>query len=250
MTRISPAAVALCLASPAAHAATPMKVYVTAAQVQARKDVDEATRSALKARRDEAREARKATEKALKAELGKRRESWPAEKDEELYLREEAEALAEAQFEYRRIDPKDLADSVKDVTESMQGKGSASRKDSVVLVPSAAEADIVLEVAARRAGKTLPTQMKPARCFLLFNVAPGGQLDAARFAKVPAGYRPKRFGMWVWKLASPKVDRPAFTFESYNGGGNEFGCQGAAANAAAGAVEKFIEDNYVVLNGK
>lgn len=251
MARNAPVVVALCLAvSPAAEAATPLKVYVTAAEVEARKDVDEATKNALKARREQAREARKAREKQLKEEYGKKREAWPAEKDEELYLLEEAEALAEADFEYRRVDPKGLADSVKDVTESIQGKGSASKKDSVVLATSAADADLVLEVAARRSGKTLPTQLRPDRCFLLFNVAPGGKLDAASFAKVPASYRPKRFGMWVWKIASPKADRPAFTFESYNGGGNEFGCQGAAANAAAGTVEKFIEDNYPLLTGK
>jgi hypothetical protein len=246
----APAVVALCLAvSPAAETAAPLKVYVTAAQVQARRDVDEATKNALKARREQARDARKARDKQLKDQYGKKREAWPEDKDEELYQLEEAEALAEADYEYRRVDPKGLADSVKDVTESIQGKGTASRKDRVVLAPSAAEADLVLEVAARRSGKTLPTQIQPDRCFLLFSVAPGGKLDAASFQKVPATYRPKRFGMWVWKIASPKPDRPAFTFESYNGGGNEFGCQGAAANAAAGTVDKFIEDNYFVLTG-
>ena len=253
MTRNTPLAVALCLAvSPAAEAAAdqpPLKVYVTAARVEARKDVDDATKNALKAKRDAAREARKALEKQLKDQHGKKRESWPPEKDEELYLLEEAEALAEADFEYRKIDPKGLADSVKDVAESIQGKGIAGRKDRVALASSADEADLVLEVAARRSGKTLPTQLRPDRCFLLFNVAPGGKLDAERFAKVPASYRPKRFGMFVWKIASPKPDRAAFTFESYNGGGNEFGCQGAAANAAAGAIDKFIEDNYVILTG-
>ena len=253
MTRNAPLVVALCLAvPPAAQAgspATPLKVYVTAAEVEARKDVDEATKNALKVKREQARETRKALEKQLKDQYGKKRESWPPEKDEELYQAEEAEALAEADYEYRRIDPKGLSDSVKDVTESIQGKGTASRKDSVVLASSAADADLVLEVAARRSGKTLPTQLRPDRCFLLFNVAPGGKLDAANFQKVPASYRPKRFGMWVWKIASPKADRPAFTFESYNGGGNEFGCQGAAANAAAGAIDKFIEDNYVLLTG-
>jgi hypothetical protein len=253
MTRNAPVVVALCLAvTPAAEAAesqTPLKVYVTAAQVEARKDVDDATKKALKAKRDEAREARKALEKQLKGQFGKKREAWPPEKDEELYLAEEAEALAEADFEYRKIDPKGLADSVKDVTESIQGKGIAGRKDRVVLASSAADADLVLEVAARRSGKSLPTQLRPDRCFLLFNVAPGGHLKAESFAKVPANYRPKRFGMWVWKIASPKPERAAFTFESYNGGGNEFGCQGAAANAAAGAIDKFIEDNYLILTG-
>ena len=45
MTRNAPVAVALCLAvSPAAEAATPLKVYVTAADVQERKDVNDVTR--------------------------------------------------------------------------------------------------------------------------------------------------------------------------------------------------------------
>src|SRR6188768_2777891 len=103
----APAVVALCLAvAPAAGTAAPLKVYVTAAQVQARKDVDEATRNALKARREEARDARKVLEKQLKDEYGKKREAWPAEQDEALYRLEEAEALAEADYEYRRVDPK------------------------------------------------------------------------------------------------------------------------------------------------
>ena len=72
---------------------------------------------------------------------------------------------------------------------------------------------------------------------------PGGQLDAERFAKVPANYRPGKFGAAVYRLASPKPDNPVFLFESYNGGGSEFGCHGAAGNAAATAIDKFIKDN-------
>ena len=72
------AVAALCLAvAPAAGAdgpEMPLRVFVTAAQVEARKDVDDATKKALKAKRDEAREARKALEKQLKDQLGKKRE--------------------------------------------------------------------------------------------------------------------------------------------------------------------------------
>jgi hypothetical protein len=254
MTRNAPLVVALSLAvSPAVQAAkiqTPLKVYVTAAQVEERKKVDDATRDALKAKREQARESRKAAEKQMKDQYGKKRESWPPEKDDELYALEEAEAMSEADYEYRKVDLKALSDSVKDVTESIEGKGLAGRKDRLMLVSSAADADLVVEVANRRSGKTLPTQLRPDRCFLLFNVEPGGKMDAASFSKVPATYRPKKFGMWVWKIASPKAERPAFTFESYNGGGNDFGCQGAAANAAAGAVDKFVEDNYEVLTAR
>lgn len=243
--------VTLCVAlAPAAGAdgpEVPLRVFVTAAQVEARKDVDDATKKALKDKRDEAREARKALEKQLKDQLGKKRESWPPEKDDELYQLEEAEALAEADYEYRKIDPKGISDSVKDLTESIQGKGVAGRKERINLVPSAADADLVVEVMARRSGKTLPTQLKPDRCFLLFSVGSGGQGSAKSFARVPANYRPKKFGLWAWKIASPKEDKPVFIFESYNGGAEQFGCQGQAANAASAAIDKFIEDNYAIL---
>ena len=225
----------------------PLRVFVTAAQVEARKDVDDATKKALKAKRDEAREARKALEKQLKGELGKKRESWPPEKDDELYRLEEAEALAEAGYEYRKIDPKGIADSVEDLKESIQGKGVAGRKERIILVPAPADADLVVEVAARRSGKTLPTQLKPDRCFLLFTVGVGEAGSAKSFARVPATYRPKKFGLWAWRIAAPNPDKPVFTFESYNGGGEEFGCQGQAANAASAAIDKFIEDNYAIL---
>src|SRR5688572_19965903 len=92
------------LAAAADGPARPLAVYVTAAQVEARKDVDDATKSALKAKREAARDARKAAEKRLKDELGKKRETWPPEKDDELYALEEAEALARADYEYRKID--------------------------------------------------------------------------------------------------------------------------------------------------
>ncbi len=251
MTRNAPLVVALCLAvSPAAEAAgsdVPMNVFVTAAEVEARKEVDDATKKALKEKHKEAKEARKALEKQLKKQHGKKREAWPPEKDEELYLAEEAEALAEADYEYRKIDPEGIADSVKDVMESIQGKGIAGRKERVVLVGSADEADLLVKVAARRASKDSPMAIAPSNCYLLFDVAPGGKVKAENFAKVPANYRPRRFGMAVWKIASPKPDRMAFRFESYNGGGTPYGCQGAAANAAAGTIDKFIEDNYVLL---
>jgi hypothetical protein len=253
MQRIA-VAVALWAGATSAGAAdpprVPLNVYVTAAKVEARKEVDDATKSALKAKRDETREARKAAEKRIKDQHGKKRESWPAEQDDELYRLEEAEALAEADYEYRRIDPKGLADSVKDITESFQGKGLAGRKERIALVGSPGEADLVVEVAARRSGKTLPTQFKADRCFILFTVGAGGRMSPKRFGKVPADYRLKKLGYSTWKIAGPRPDKPVFYFESYNGGGNEFGCQGAAANAASAAVDKFIEDNYAALTGK
>jgi hypothetical protein len=247
MRRIFPAVTGLAFVAASAAAQTPMKVYVTAAKVEERKNVDEATKNALKAKKDAAKEVRKAKENELKAAYGKKKEEWPAEKQEEFFEVDEAAALAEADYEYRKIEIKGINDSVQDVIESIQGKGLVGRKELVALASSAEEADLVVEVRARRSGKTLPTQIKADRCYLLFSLGPGGKVDAEHFAKVPASYRPGRWGYPVWRLASPKPDSPVFLFESYNGGGSEFGCHGAAGNAAAVAIEKFIKDNEALL---
>lgn len=247
MKSIFPAFAGLAFVAASAGAQTSMKVYVTAAKVEERKDVDEATKNALKAKKDAAKEARKAKENEIKAVHGKKKEQWPPEKQEEYFEADEAAALAEADYEYRKIEIKGINDAVKDLIESIQGKGIAGRKEPVVLVSSAEEAELVVEVRARRSGKTLPTQLKADRCYLLFSLGPGGKLDAEHFAKVPSTYRPGKFGYAVWRLASPKPENPVFLFESYNGGGSEFGCQGAAANAAAVAIEKFIQDNGALL---
>jgi hypothetical protein len=247
MKIIVPALTGLAFVAASAAAQTPMKVYVTAAKVEERKEVDDATKNALKAKKDAAKEARKAKENEIKAAHGKKKEQWPPEKQEEFFEVDEAAALAEADYEYRKIEIKGITDSVQDVVESIQGKGLAGRKDRVALASSAEEADLVVEVRARRSGKTLPTQLKADRCYLLFSLGPGGRLDAERFAKVPANYRPGKFGAAVWRLASPKPESPVFLFESYNGGGSEFGCHGAAANAAATAIDKFIQDNGALL---
>jgi hypothetical protein len=224
-----------------------LAVYVAAAKVEPRKDVDDATKNALKAKRDAATKARKELEKKLKAELGKKRETWPPEKDEELYKLEEAEAIADADYEYRKIDPKAIGDAVEDLQRACEGKGmQAGKKDHVRLVSSPAEADLQVEVLARRSQKQLGAVV-PSSCWLLFTIAPGAKMDAARFAAVPASYRVKKWNLYAWKIASPTPERPAFMFEGYNGGQTSIGCHGAAANAASGLIDKFVEDNFTKL---
>jgi hypothetical protein len=234
----------------AAEGAGSMTVFVKAATVQERKDVDEATKNALKAKKDAAKQAREALEKQLKEQHGKKRESWPPEKDDALYQLEEAEALAAADYEYRKIELKGINDAVKDVTRALEGKGmQAGRKEHVALVPAETDAELVVEIAARRASKTLPTQFKPDSCFVLFSIGPGARLAAERFGSVPSEWRPRKFMLPAWKLAGPSAGKQAFTFEASNGGGSEVGCHGAAANAASTVVDKFIDDNYALLRG-
>jgi hypothetical protein len=224
-----------------------LSVYVSAASVEPRKEVDEATKNALKTRRDEASKARKALEKQLKASLGKKRETWPPEKDEELYHLEEAEAIATAEFEYRKIDPKAIGDAVLDLSRAIEGKGlQAGKKDHLTMATAATDADLFVQILARRSEKELGAVV-PSHCWVLFTIGPGGKMDPAQFARVPAGYRPRKFLLQAWRLASPAEERPYFTFEGYNGGGSSIGCHGAAANSASTLIDKFAEDNYATL---
>jgi hypothetical protein len=224
-----------------------VRVYVTAAQVEARPGTDDDTKEALKFKREQARKTRLVLENALKARYGKSRESWPPEKKLELSWLEDAEALAEADYEYRKVDLRAVVDGARDLEDSFRDKREAER---VALTDSASDADLVVEVAACRTAKSFPTQSRPDRCYILFTVGAGGKMDPSRFSKVPSDYRIKRFGTRAWRVAGPRPEKPVFYFESYNGGGNEFGCHGAAANAASAAVEKFIMDNRIILLGE
>ena len=226
-----------------AHA--PFRVFVKTAEIELgsiRDDWD-----ALKLRREEARQRRRALENELRELYGSGRKAWPAERKDDLFRLVQAEALADAEYEYRKADPRAAYDTAREIAESFQERHEASPPGGVVLTSSAADADIVVEVAACRTAKSFPTQSKPDRCYVLFTVGAGGHLDPNQFSKVPADYRIKKFGTRAWRIAGPTLERPVFHFESYNGGGKEFGCPGAAAHAASAAVDKFIQDNYGLL---
>jgi hypothetical protein len=215
--------------------------------------VDDVTKNALKAKRDETSKARKALEKELKEKLGKKREAWPPDKDDELYRLEEAAALANADLEYAKVDPKAISDAVKDLTRACEGKGmQAGKKDHIAIAGSAADADLVVEVVGRRS-QTEPGAVSPVHCWVLFTIGPGGKTDPVRFAEVPVTYRPRNSFMQAaaaWKIAGPSPEKPVFTFEGYNGGLNWVGCHGSAANSASGAIDRFIEDNFGTLTPK
>jgi hypothetical protein len=203
---------------------------------------------ALKSRRDQARQTRRVLENELKEVYGSARKGWPPERELELYRLEQVEALADADYEYRKADPRAVFDTAREIADAFQQR-RGDRPGTVVLTTTAEEADLVVEVAACRATKSFPTQSKPDRCYVLFTLGAGGHLAAEQFSKVPADYPARKFGTRAWRIAGPTSDRPVFHFESYNGGGKEFGCPDAAAHAASAAVDKFIQDNYRLLTG-
>lgn len=231
---------------PAADTPT-RSVFITAGTLQ----MAQGTEKELSAKASEAYKARKDAEKKLKQEFGKKRETWPPEKDEELYNLEEAEAVATAAWQYRKIDPKAVADAIKDLGRAAEGKGmQAGKKNHITLAGSAADADLLVEVLARRSVSS-GGSFTATDCWVLFSIGRGDRTAAAKFAKIPPGYRAKTsWGVKAYKIAGPTAERPTFIFEGYNGGGSPYGCHGAAANGASSAIDKFIEDNAANLVAK
>jgi len=206
---------------------------------------------ALAAKVRDADKARKELEKQLKAQFGKKREAWPTEKEDELYALEEALAVANVAYSYRKVEAKKIPDAIKDLTRAAEGKGmQAGSKKHITMAASAAEADVLVEVLARR-NETNGGALAATDCWVLISVGPGGKTDKPLFAKIPSTYRAKTgFGTYAYKISGPTAERPAFVFEGYNGSGTAFGCHGAAANAASKVVDRFIEDNHAMLGAK
>lgn len=231
------------LAHPSVAADTVLKVAVTAATPEPRKDVDAATKKALESRMKDATKARKDLEKQLKDQYGKKEEAWPKDKQDAFFDAQEAEALAVADYEYRRIDPEALSDTAQDLRNSLTGKGTfQTRKDNVFLVESPADAELVVEVVARRASKSDPTIFRNDQYYISFLLKPGGKMPAERFGKVSRDYRFRKFGYQAWRLQAPKPDAPVWRFDA-------FGSQrwSNAAATAALMINDFIEKNYSAL---
>jgi hypothetical protein len=243
--RIALVAVVIALAGGRAAADTVLKVAVIAATPEPRKDVDSALRKELEAKMRATSKARKDLEKELKSQYGKKEETWPKDKQDAYFEAQETEALAEADYEYRRINPEALADTAQDIRNSLSGKGAfQTRKDNVILVESPADADIVVEVVGRRSAMTLATQLRADLYYISFLLKPGGKMAPERFAAVSRDYRFRRFGQSAWRLQAPRPDAPVWRFDAL---GHQRWSN--AAGTAALLVNDFIEKNYGALGG-
>jgi hypothetical protein len=229
-----------------AAADTVLKVFVTAATPEPRKQVDAAMKKELESQVAAATKARKELEKELKGRYGKKEEAWPQEQQNALFDAREAEALATADYEYRRIDPEALSDTAEDLKNSLTGKGALqTKKDNVIVVNAEADADLVVEVVARRSAKTLPTQIRADLYYISFRIKAGGKLSADRFAAIPRDYRFRRFGYAAWRLQAPKPESPVWRFDAM--GEQRWG--NAAATASI-LINDFIEKSYAALTAQ
>ena len=192
---------AAALAPAPVKAAEPLRVYFTTATPPAAQGDTKARADALKRDRDAAWSDYEAMEKQLKKENGKKYDKWPPEvkeKAERSYEKYVSKALDYLLF---TIKPKDLEDSVRDITNSVAGKGLAGVKENVVLAESAADAHLVLEAIARYGVSKMVVGPK----YFFYRVSAGGKLKPEALKAVPGDW-PKP-GWWS--------DEPCTQFHRY-----------------------------------
>lgn len=218
-------------------------VFVTAAPVVDVRKVDKETETRLTTAIKDAKTKRADLEKSLKAQHGKKREDWPQEAQDTYAEAEEAVVVAEADYAYRKVKVAGLTDSAEDIRKSIAGAGLTGQKDGIRLVPTANDAQLIIEVNGRRSASSGAMgglmAMRDDTFYISFLVKAGPKLAAERFANVPRSYRYRRRTQVVYRLANPSPEAPWWRFEAY--GTLKWG---SAANAASALVEDFVEKNY------
>jgi hypothetical protein len=223
-----------------------MAILVTAAEVTDVAKIDKDTEKRLLSAIKAAHATRKDLEKALKAQHGKKQESWPAEARDRYDDAEEAVALAEADYAYRKVKQEGLVDTAEDIRKSIVGDGVAGKKEWMRLVTSRDDAEVIVEVNGRRSGSSGAQgglmALRDDQYWISVLVKPGPKLPAERFGAVPRTYRFRRVGYQAWRLAVPRPESPVWRFEA-------FGMQrwGAAANVVSVLIEDFIGKHYDMM---
>jgi hypothetical protein len=234
------------IASPLAFAqpAKTMTVFVTAGRLLDFGEVTKAERQQYESAIKAAQTSRRDVDNALKAQHGSKRDRWPAEAVGLLQGADDSVTLAQSDWTYRSVtrrDPKrplSVDDSVDDIKESMIGKGLASRREHIVVVPSAADADLVVEIEGRRLTGSWEDPVSSERLIRIL-IKRGPKLSEKQFAAVPFLFQGRSPGYSSTRLSGPRPEVPQWRFEV--AGKLTFT---AAAKAVAGLVDDFIATNY------
>jgi len=182
--------VSVVLAAAPLTAAEPLRVFFTVATAPPAQGDAKARAESLKRERDAAWAEYEAFDKQLKKEHGKKYEKWPPEVKEKANLSYEKYVSKALDYLLFTIKPKDLEDSVRDITNSVVGKGLAGVKENVVLAESTADAHLVLEAIARYGASKLTVGPK----YFFYRVSAGGKLKPDALKVVPSDW-PKP-GWW------------------------------------------------------
>lgn len=161
--------------------AQPLRVFFTIAPAPAPQPNAKAHAEALEKERDAAWTEYENAFKELKKKYGKDYEKWSAEQKDEarkVYEKYVARAIDYLLF---TIKPKDLEDSIRDIKNSVVGKGLAGVKENIVLAESAADAHLVLEGLGRYGVSKLIVGPK----HFVYRVQVGGKLKPEALSGVP-----------------------------------------------------------------
>lgn len=165
----------------AADPAQPLRVFFTVATAPAPQPDPKAHAKQLARERDAAWAEYEVAFEALKKKYGKDYAKWTPEQREEGRTSYEAYVAKAIEYLLFTIKPKDLEDSVRDIKNSVAGKGLAGVKENIVLAESAADAHLVLEALGRYGASKLMVGPK----HFVFRFTAGGKLRPEALAAVP-----------------------------------------------------------------
>ena len=248
-SRIAALVVALGIAPSLTFAAQPdrtMTVFVRLGEVIRHSgDPTKAETEKYKAAITAAEARRRDLDKALKAQHGSKRGRWPEDALRQLQEADDRVALATSDWTFRTLDrdpkrPASPADSVDDIKQSMIGKGLASKREHIVVVPTHEEAQLVVEVEGRYRSGTLLDPVNN-EFWVRFVIRRGPKLSEKQFAAVPFLYQFNGPFPTV-RLGAPGVDAPFWRFDL--AGLLSFS---AAGKGVASLVEDFVAKHYDLM---
>ena len=176
-----PLAALLVAGSVAADPPQPLRVFFTTAPLPAGQPDPKAYEKKLAAERDAAAADYERAFKEMKKKYGKDYEKWtPEQKDEARVVYEKYVAKAVDHLLFT-IKPKDLEDSLRDIKNSVVGKGLAGVKENITIAESLADADLVLEAVGRFGVSKLVVGPK----HFVFRFGVGGRLKPEALAAIP-----------------------------------------------------------------
>ncbi|HET7291936.1 MAG TPA: hypothetical protein VFM88_05905 [Vicinamibacteria bacterium] len=165
----------------AADPPQPLRVFFTTAPPPAPAADPKAHAKQLEKDRDALWSQYDAFFKEMKKKHGKDLAKWSAEAKDENQLVYEKYVMKAMEYLLFTIKPKDLEDSIRDIKNSVVGKGLAGVKENIVIAESAADAHLVLEAVGRYGASKLVVGPK----HFVFRFGVGGKLKPEALTAIP-----------------------------------------------------------------
>ncbi len=178
---LTPLALFLAASGVAAETPQPLRVFFTVAPAPAPQPDPKAYAQKLERERAAAWGEFDSAFKEQKKKYGKEYDKWSLEQKDESRLLYEKYVAKAIEYLFFTIKPKDLEDSVRDIKNSVVGKGLAGVKENVALAESETDADLVLEALGRYGASKLMVGPK----HFVFRFRTGGRLKPDALAAVP-----------------------------------------------------------------